>query len=72
MKTTIKDIKAFDAIDITYIKFDDMKKLRQKENGFNEIAYSQGLYGINAIVIQGQKSKKLYKITNRTKAIFMI
>lgn len=72
MKTTKKAIKEFNAIDITYIKFEEMRKLLQKENYFDRVAYSQGLYGINAIVIQGHKSKKLYKITNRTSAIFMI
>lgn len=71
MKTSLKDIKNFNAKDITYIKFYDMYKLREKENGFTDIAYSKGVYGVTGCVIQGNKSKNLYKITSRTNAIFM-
>lgn len=72
MKTTKKEIVNFNAKDITYINFDDMNKLRNEENGFVEIAYSMGLYGVTGAVIQGNKTKTLYKITSRTSAIFMI
>ena len=72
MKVTNKDIKEFNATDITYISFDNMNKLREKEGYFKEIAYSKGLYGVSGVVIQGNNTKTLYKITSRTSAIFMI
>ena len=72
MKVTNKDIKEFNATDITYISFNNMNKLREKEGYFKEVAYSKGLYGVSGVVIQGNNTKTLYKITSRTSAIFMI
>lgn len=72
MKTTLKEIKNFNAEDITYISFNDMNELRKKEGYFNEIVYSMGTYGVTGCVIQGNNSGKMYKITNRTSAIFMV
>lgn len=72
MKTTLKEIKAFNAIDITYISSEDMKKLLKKECSFNYVAYSTGLYGTTGVVIQGFKTKTLYKITSRTSTLYMI
>lgn len=72
MKTTLKEIKKFNAKDITYISFNDMNELRKKEGYFKEIAYSMGTYGVTGCVIQGNNSGKMYKITSRTSAIFMV
>lgn len=72
MKTSLKDIKNYNAIDITYKSFEEMKKLINKEAGFREVAYSSGVYGVNGAIVQGIKSKKLYKIASRTTVLFMI
>ena len=72
MKVNLKDIKSYNAIDITYKSFKEIKKLINKETGFREVAYSSGVYGVNGAVVQGIKSNKLYKIASRTSALFMI
>lgn len=72
MKTSLKDIKNYNAIDITYKSFEEMKKLINKETGFREVAYSSGVYGVNGAIVQGIKNKKLYKIVSRTTVLFMI
>lgn len=72
MKVNLKDIKNYNAIDITYKSFEEIKKLINKETGFREVAYSNGVYGVNGVIVQGIKSNKLYKIASRTSALFMI
>lgn len=72
MKVNLKDIKSYNAIDITYKSFKEIKKLINKETGFREVAYSSGVYGVNGAIVQGIKSNKLYKIASRTSALFMI
>ena len=76
MKTTLKDIKAmanrYDVEDITYIRFEDAETLREREGYFSEVAYSVGVYGVTGKVLQGHNTKKLYAITSRTSAIFML
>ena len=72
MKTTLKEIKNFNAEDITYISFEDMNKLKENEGYFKEIVYSMGTYGVTGCVVQGNNSGKMYKITSRTSAIFMV
>lgn len=72
MKVTKKEIKGFNAIDITYSTQDEIIKLKEREGYFNEIAYSQGLYGCNGCVIQGNNTKQLYKVTSRTSTLLMI
>lgn len=75
MKTTLKDIKAManrcDVEDITYIKFEDAKALREHEGYLSEVAYSVGVYGVTGKVLQGHNTGNLYAITSRTAVIFM-
>ena len=70
--TTQKQIKQTIAEDITYLSADKIHELRQKEGYFNEVAWSKGLYGCNGLLLQGNNSKLLYKITARTQAIYCI
>lgn len=72
MKTSLKEIKGYNAEDITYIGFEEMNELRKKEGYFKEIAYSMGVYGVTGCVIQGNNSGKIYKIASRTSALFMV
>lgn len=72
MKTTQKDIRNTNAIDITYWSTKELYQLSRDEKGMNEIAWSAGMYGCNAKLLQGRETGKLYKITSRTGAIFAI
>lgn len=60
------------AIDITYKNFEEMQELIKKEQAFNSIAQAFGIYGINAEIVQGYKTKTFYIIKSRTSAIFMV
>jgi hypothetical protein len=68
IKTTKKTIKAYNAIDITTMNFDQKEKegLRNDKTLF----YSIGVYGRNAMVFVGSDGNT-YKITDRTTALFM-
>ena len=72
MKTTLKDIKNTNAIDVTYLSAEELYKLEKEERWFNEVAYSAGTYGITGKVVQGRNSGKLYKACSRTVAVFIL
>lgn len=68
----LKEIKNINAIDITNKKIEEIKKLREKENGFEKISVSYGMYGMNGALLQGRKTGKLYKITARNTNLFYL
>lgn len=76
MKTSKKNlIELFNnlgGVDITYLAFDEMNELRNKEGYFKEIAYASGTYGVNAVVLRGANTGTFYGILSRTSNIFMI
>lgn len=76
MKTILKDIKEqarYNFVtDVTDWKTEDLYKLHHDEQGFNSVAYSTGTYGLNGLIVQGYKSGKLYAVTQRTNAIFIL
>ena len=69
MKTTLKEIKRFPAIDITTADFDTVKNIARYKH--TTIAYSVGTYGVNGIVFNTFDGI-LYKITARTTALFQV
>lgn len=69
---TLKEIKDTQAIDITNLKFKDANNLKEKEKGFTTISISHGLYGMNGAIIQGNKTKKTYKIQARNATLFLL
>lgn len=76
MKTSKKNLielsDNLNAVDITYKSFEEMQELIKKEQAFNSIAQAFGIYGINAEIVQGYKTKTFYVIKSRTSAIFMV
>lgn len=68
----LKEIKKIWAKDITNYGFEEIEKLREKEKGFEIIATSCGVYGVNGALLQGNKSKKLYKIVCRNSTLFQL
>jgi hypothetical protein len=73
MKTTKKEILNFEnAIDVTIFKNNELYDLRKQEEYFIEIAYSSGINDINAQILQGATTKKLYKLTNKGNAFYIL
>lgn len=72
VKTTQKEIKSSDAEDITLADAETIKAIKEREGGLDEIAWSAGLYGLNGYLLQGRESGRLYKITARTGALYLI
>lgn len=76
MKTSRKNLielgNNLQAIDITYKSFEEMQELTKKEQAFDSIAQAFGVYGINAEIVRGYKTKTFYVIKSRTSAIFMV
>ena len=68
----LKEIKNTNAIDITQLNYNDIKKLDKKERGFEKISVSFGMYGMNGALLQGRKTKELYKITARNTNLFYL
>ena len=65
LKTTLKEIKKFPAIDITTWREEKLVELPRLE----EIAYSIGVYGCNGKLFRGTDGE-LYKIVGRTTNLF--
>lgn len=74
-KTTQKTIKNYIidgvAVDITAYTFEQTKEFLRKHT-IEKVAYSSGMYGINAGLIQDVASGQLYAITSRNSVLFMI
>lgn len=68
----LKEIKEVYAEDITNYGFEKIQKLKEKEKGFEIIATSCGVYGVNGALLQGNKSNKLYKIICRNSTLFQL
>lgn len=60
------------AIDITYTEDKKIREIKNQEKGFNEIAYSRGIYGCTGVLLQGRTTLKLYAIASRTSSLYSI
>ena len=76
IKTTQHEIKQYltqgYAEDLTYKKSDEGKALREQEGYIDEGAYSVGTYGCNGLLLKGHNTGKMYTITARTQAIYLV
>lgn len=76
MKMTKKQVKEwlkFEGVtDITSWSCDQINELRKKEDWFNEVGYSYGVYGVSGCVLQGHKTLNFYVITTRSSALFCV
>lgn len=59
------------ADDVTYCSTDQYETLVQKEGFFRQIGYSSGVYGCNGMLLQGNNTKTLYAVTQRTSAVYI-
>lgn len=76
MKTSKKELLAYansiNAICIDKWSFEEIEALRKQESYFNEVCYSRGVYGVNAYLFQGNKTKKYYLVSSRNSALFQV
>lgn len=76
MKTSKKVILEYaervNATNINKYSFEEIEKLRRNEVFFEEVAYSMGVYGINAYLFRGYKTKKYYIVPSRSTALFQV
>lgn len=76
MKTSKKELLAYansiNAICIDQWSFEEIEALRKQESYFNEVCYSRGVYGVNAYLFQGNKTKKYYLVSSRNSALFQV
>lgn len=70
MKTTLKEIKSFNALDITNKTFGEVNAIMENHY-FDTIAYSIGIYGVNGIV-KRRDDGLMIKICARSSALFQI
>ena len=69
-KTTLKIIKAQNAIDLTNLSPEACEELRARERGFDKLEVSRGAYGMTGALLRGRESQQLYKITARCSNLF--
>ena len=76
MKTSKRELIAYskqvNAIDINKWSFEEIEALRKNEEYLEEVAYSVGIYGINAYLCQGHKTKKYYVVPSRSTTLFQV
>lgn len=76
MKTSKRELLAYassiNAIDINKYSFEEIEALRKNEEYLEEVAYSVGIYGINAYLCQGHKTKQYYIIPSRNTTLFQV
>ena len=72
VKTTQREIRNTWGEDITYMSSDEIHAIRNKEKYFDELAWSAGVYGCNGLLLRGHETGAVYKITDRTQAIYCI
>ena len=74
MKTTTKAIKemvkANQATDITFADFETVDNILRLDHPVR-VAYSVGIYGVNAALYKGE-SGKLYAVTSRSTTLFQM
>lgn len=69
-KTTLKNIKSQNAIDLTNLSLEACEELRAREHGFDKLEVSHGTYGMTGALLRGRESQQLYKITARCSNLF--
>jgi hypothetical protein len=59
------------AIDITRGDNEKRTELEKTEGWLRQIGFASGLYGCTGMLLQGNNTKQLYAITDRTNAIYI-
>ena len=74
-RTTQKELRRLvrtgAAIDATAYGLEEYKRVSATEGGFDSVAYSAGMYGVNGALARGRASGTLYAVTARTTAAML-
>lgn len=70
IKTTLKNIKSFPAVDITNLSYDEITALISGAGYMRHVAYSAGAYGVTGQVFE--LDGKFYKVVGRCGALFLV
>jgi len=74
-KYTQKQLKAMVndgiAIDVSSADNEKRREIEKEEGFYRQIGYASGLYGCAGMLLQGNKTKRLYAVTSRTQAIYI-
>ena len=60
------------AIDATRATNETRREIEAEEDYLRKIGYSSGVYGCNGLLLKGNKTGRLYAVTARTTAIFIL
>lgn len=72
IRTTQRDIRAMSVdLDVTNWPCEDVYELLSTDRKYTEVAYSTGVYGINAVVVR-LESGRLVKSTSRNSNTFIL
>lgn len=66
-------VKSGIATDVSWVgSYESRKKAMGEEpDGYDQVGYSSGIYGINGMLLKGRTTNKLYAITSRCSAIYV-
>lgn len=64
-------VKTRSAYDITNKTDNELISLYNYEDGFETVKYSKGKYGINGLVLQGNRTGYWYAITRKNSNLFI-
>lgn len=71
-KTTLKNIKNTEAIDITTLSFEAVRKIQKEEGELKKVVVSRGTYGMTGALLEGYNTGKLYKVCARNSTLFQV
>lgn len=67
-KFTLKQLRVLKengaAVDLTNMTYEDIKSIKNDENGLNQIGWSEGIYGCSAKLFTGYNTGRLYYSTD--------
>ena len=67
-----KEALRLDAIALDKKSFEEIKKLKELEGGFETVDVAFGRYGITGGIARGYTSKKFYSVLSRSSALLQI
>jgi len=76
MKVNKKDIlnmaKNLNAEDLTNASIEYINQTKEKEQYFEDVAHSLGVYGCNACIVKGHKTSKFYFVRARNRNLWYL
>lgn len=60
------------AQDLTNKGYNEVEEIRKAENGFRQLGYASGVYGVNGALLQGYNSGEWYAIHKRSGSLLQL